>query len=377
MSACERCLRRSYLIAHLAPRIAGLLDKPRGRPSGVLDLDEDVLIARLTAGERTHAAHEFLAGFDAEQALLGLVEADIAAVCRHSADYPESLRQLADPPRVLYSTASDERLAKLTRAPAATVVGTRRPSPYGVEMAQALGRGLAAAGVTVISGLALGVDALAHKGALERRGRAIAVLACGADLAYPARHRDLYGRVREAGVVLSELPPGCRPFRWSFPARNRIMAALGAITVVVEAADPSGSLITASFAADLGRTVGAVPGQVTSRVAAGSNRLLRDGAATIRNTVDILDEMFGIGNGPSGPREAPADPADAELEAAPRLEPRLRAVLDGVEAGEGVGEIAARTGMSAPAVRSALGELELEGLIVAGGVGWYQRAAWE
>jgi predicted Rossmann fold nucleotide-binding protein DprA/Smf involved in DNA uptake len=123
--------------------------------------------------------------------------------------------------------------------------------------------------------------------------------------------------------------------------------------------------------------VGAVPGQVTSRVAAGSNRLLRDGAATIRNTVDILDEMFGIGNGPSGPREAPADPADAELEAAPRLEPRLRAVLDGVEAGEGVGEIAARTGMSAPAVRSALGELELEGLIVAGGVGWYQRAAWE
>ncbi len=145
------------------------------------------------------------------------------------------------------------------------------------------------------------------------------------------------------------------------------MAALGAITVVVEAADPSGSLITAHFALDLGRTVGAVPGLVTSRKADGSNRLLRDGAATIRSTEDVLDEMFGIGNGPSGPRGT----ASSRVL---RLEPRLRAVLDGVEVGEGVGEIVARTGMSAPAVRSALGELELEGLIVPGGVGWYQRA---
>jgi DNA processing protein len=144
------------------------------------------------------------------------------------------------------------------------------------------------------------------------------------------------------------------------------MAALGAITVVVEAADPSGSLITAHFALEIGRTVGAVPGLVTSRVAAGSNRLLRDGAATIRGTEDVLDEMFGIGNGPSGARDAAGGIALS-------LEPRLRAVLDGVEVGEGVGEIVARTGMSAPAVRSALGELELEGLIVAGGVGWYQR----
>lgn len=146
------------------------------------------------------------------------------------------------------------------------------------------------------------------------------------------------------------------------------MAALGAITVVVEAADPSGSLITADFAHDLGKTVGAVPGQVTSRLAAGNNRLLRDGAATIRGTEDILDEIFGVGNGPHGPRGKPASRVLA-------LEPRLRAVLDGVEAGEGVGEIVARTGMTAPEVRSALGELEVEGLIVVGAIGWYQRAA--
>jgi len=143
------------------------------------------------------------------------------------------------------------------------------------------------------------------------------------------------------------------------------MAALGQITVVVEAADPSGSLITAVFANDLGRTVGAVPGHVTSRLAAGTNRLLREGAATIRGTRDVLDEIFGVGN-------TPVDLGERQTQV---LETRLRAVLDGVEVGEGVGEIAARTGMSAAAVRSPLGELELEGLVVSGGVGWYQRAA--
>jgi DNA processing protein len=368
VSVCEQCLRRSYLIAHLAPRIAGLLDRPRQRPSGLLDMGEDALIDRLSDGERADAARDFLQRFDADRALAQLVDAEVTAVCRHSAHFPPGLHQLNDPPSVLYSTGPPERLTELTSQGAATVVGTRRPSPYAEEIAKELGRGLAAAGVTVISGLALGIDGLAHQGALAADGRPIAVLACGVNLAYPARHSGLYRRVRDAGVVLSELPPGCRPFRWSFPARNRIMAALGVVTVVVEAADPSGSLITALFALDLGKTVGAIPGLVTSHKAAGSNRLLRDGAATIRGTEDVLDEMFGIGNGPGGPR-------DAEPARVLALEPRLRVVLDGVEVGEGVGEIAARTGMSAPAVRSALGELELEGLIVAGAVGWYQRTA--
>jgi DNA processing protein len=366
MSVCEKCLRRSYLIAHLAPRIAGLLDRPRGRPSGLLDLDEDALIEKVAKGHRADAAWTFLERFEPDAALAELVEAEVTATCRHDAHYPPGLLQLHDPPSVLYSTGQAELLAELSARPGVTIVGTRKASPYGSEIARELGRGLAVAGVIVISGLALGIDGLVHHGALAGHGRPVAVLACGANLPYPAQHRGLYRRVREAGLVLSELPPGCRPFRWSFPARNRIMAALGAITVVVEAADPSGSLITAHFALEIGRTVGAVPGLVTSRVAAGSNRLLRDGAATIRGTEDVLDEMFGIGNGPSGARDAAGGIALS-------LEPRLRAVLDGVEVGEGVGEIVARTGMSAPAVRSALGELELEGLIVAGGVGWYQR----
>jgi DNA processing protein len=365
VTVCKSCLRHSHLIAHLAPRIAGLLDKPRPRPAGILDLDEHALIERVAGPERADAAFEFLERFDPEAALEDLVAADVQAICRHAAQYPEGVRQLSDVPRVLYCTGSPDRLSELLAEPAATIVGTRKPSPYGIEVSRELGRGLAAAGVTVISGLALGVDGLAHEGALAAKGRPIAVLACGANLAYPARHRRLYERVREAGTVLSELPPGCRPFRWSFPARNRIMAALGAITVVVEAADPSGTLITATFATDLGRTVGAVPGHVTSWRAAGSNRLLREGAATIRGTKDILDEIYGVGHGL----------VDGAASAALSLEPRLRAVLDGVEMGEGLGEIAARTGLSAPAVRSALGELEVEGLVVAGALGWYQRVA--
>ena len=370
MTVCEPCLRRSYLIAHLAPRIAGLLDRPRSRPARLLELDEEALIDQVAGPSGADAAKEFIAQFDPDQALDTLVDTHITAVCRHAAQYPARLMQLGDPPAVLYCTGPAERLAELTAEPAATVVGTRKPSPYGQAVAHELGRGLGAAGITVVSGLALGIDALAHEGALAGRGRPIAVLACGANLPYPARHRALYRRARDAGIVLSELPPGSRPFRWSFPARNRIMAALGEVTVVVEAADPSGSLLTAGFALDLGRTVGVVPGQVTTRVAEGSNRLLREGAAAILSTKDVLDEMFGADQGPRRPCEG----ARARVLA---LEPPLRAVLDGVEAGEGVGEIAARTGLSAPAVRAALGELELEGLIVSGGVGCYQRAvAW-
>ena len=173
MTVCERCLRHSHLIAHLAPRIAGLLDKPRPRPSGLLQLDEEALIERVASPRRADAARTFLARFDPDTALESLVDADVTAICRHATQYPDGLRQLTDPPRVLYCTGSAERLEELLAQPAATVVGTRKPSPYGTEVARELGRGLAAAGVTVISGLALGVDALAHQGALAGKGRAV------------------------------------------------------------------------------------------------------------------------------------------------------------------------------------------------------------
>ncbi len=176
------------------------------------------------------------------------------------------------------------------------MVGARRASSYGRALARELGRELAAAGLVVVSGLAFGIDACAHRGALEA-GRTVAVLGCGADVAYPAAHRSLWRRIQESGLVLSELPPGTGAWRWSFPARNRIMAALAAMTVVVEAAERSGSLITADLAADLGRDLGAVPGPVNSRVSAGPNNLLAGGACLVRDAQDVLDATIGPGIG--------------------------------------------------------------------------------
>ena len=146
----------------------------------------------------------------------------------------------------------------------------------------------------VVSGLAFGVDACAHRGAIEA-GRTIAVLGCGPDTAYPAAHRSLWRQICEKGLVISEFPPGAGPWRWTFPARNRIMAALAGMTVVVEAAARSGSLITADLAADLGRDLGAVPGPITSRASAAPNNLLAGGACVVRDAQDVLDAMLGAG----------------------------------------------------------------------------------
>ena len=287
-------------------------------------------------------SREALAARDLEADREGFEAVGVIAVCRHSRHYPPPLEDLDDAPAVLFAVGRGgraevfERLERLGAEPAVAVVGTRNPSPYGREVAYALGRGLGAAGVPVVSGLALGIDATAHRGCLAGGGLPVAVLACGPDVAYPRRHRGLHREVRERGLVLAELPPGTHPFRWSFPARNRIMAGLARMTVVVEAADPSGSLITSDFARDLGRSVAAVPGHVTSRVARGTNGLLRDGAVPITGPRDVLDELFGAGARPlPPPDESPA------LEPG---EPLLRAVLHAAEQHTLVAAIAADVG---------------------------------
>jgi DNA processing protein len=175
----------------------------------------------------------------------------------------------------------------------------------------------------------------------------------------------LWRRIGESGLVLSELPPGAGAWRWTFPARNRIMAAITAMTVVVEAADPSGSLITASFAAELGRGVAAVPGRVTAANAAGSNRLLRDGAAVIRGAADALDERFGVGG--ANRLEAASPVAD--------LEDDERLVLERIESGADPASIAAAADIDPARVRVVLGLLEARGLIRRSGIGSYERAA--
>jgi DNA processing protein len=360
---CDGCLRRSFLIAMLAARIAGMLDRPGGRVAGLLALPEPGLL-QAAGGERVEYIREALDARDLDLDRVRLEDAGIAAVCRHSPVYPPPLAELADAPAVLFVLGRVERLVRLRDEPAVAIVGTRSPTAYGREVAHSLGRGLGAAGVPVVSGLALGIDGVVHRGCLAGRGMPLAVLACGPDVVYPRRHRALHRQVREHGLVLSELPPGARPFRWSFPARNRIMAGLAQVTVVVEAADPSGSLITSDFARDLGRSVAAVPGHVTSHLARGTNGLLRDGAIPVTRAEDVLDELFGAGMRsvpqPAGPgRAAPADPL-------------LARVLSAAEGSESVTAIAAAAGTPIAETRAALGRLEAEGWLARRDLGGWQ-----
>jgi DNA processing protein len=365
IDCCTSCLRRAFLLAHLAPRIAGLLGRRERRATGLLALPEDDLLAA-AAGEGVEEALAFLDGVDAEGERERLGARGFSVLCSHARAYPPLLRELADPPAVLFAAGREETFAVLREEPSVAVVGTRRASPYGTEVAYAIGRGLGASGVPVVSGLALGIDATAHRGCLEAGGVPVAVVACGPDVVYPRRHRVLHEGVCGSGLVLSELPPGTEPYRWSFPARNRIMAGLARLTLVVEAADPSGSLITADFAKDLGRCVAAVPGRVTSTVAKGTNGLLKEGAAAITGTDDVLDELFGV-----GVRRAPRGRAVCS---APE-DPLLSAVLDAADGCTSVEAIARTTGRSAAQTRAALGRLEADGYLVRRDLGGWERAA--
>jgi DNA processing protein len=345
----------------LAPRIAALL-RPQ-RAAGLLALSDEQLLEAL-AGERRPEFEREMRRFRPATARAALAAAQSDAICRHSDEYPERLTNLGDCPNPLYLRGGIERLRRLTAEPGVAIVGGRQPSEYAREVAHEMGRGLAVAGVTVISGLALGIDAESHRGALVGGDGAIAVLASGPDHIYPRRHASLYNQIVDRGVVVSELPPGTQPYQWSFPARNRIMAALAEVVVVVEAREASGSLITASFATQLGRDVVAVPGQVTSRAAAGSNQLLHEGAGVVRNAEDVLDALFGAG---VGQREAKVPE--------PELDPPLRMVLDAVEVRDSMERAGARAGLSAGGLRAALGRLEALGLVRRDGVGGYERRA--
>jgi DNA processing protein len=362
--ACDDCLRRTDLIAALG-RWLDVEWRRRSAPAGVLSLPDAALLALDSSGRGERA----YARFAADRARERITAAGLSAVCRCEERYPQRLRELADPPAVLHVAG---RLAALERSDAVAIVGARRGTSYGIEVARSLGGGLAAAGVPVVSGMALGVDSAAHAGALEHAAEAadsaraaapVAVLAGAPDVAYPASRRRLHARLVERGCVVSELPPGFTAFRWCFVARNRLIAGLAAVTVVVEATQRSGSLTTADFAVGLGRPVGAVPGPVTSRFSAGTNGLLAAGAGVVRDTGDVLDQLWG----PAAPR--PADPP-----AAVALEPRLRRLLDAVERGHGsLGELTSDAGAT-PQVLQDLTDLELRGLVRRGFGGRYVRA---
>ena len=201
--------------------------------------------------------------------------------------YPELLKEITDPPPVLYFRG-DKRLLQTS---CVAMVGSRASSSYGNRTAFTLARNLAGSGITVVSGLALGIDAEAHRGALAANGKTIGVLGCGIDVVYPRQHTKLFKEIGECGVIISEYPPGTRPEGFRFPARNRIIAGLSKGVVVVEAARKSGSLITAQMALDYGREVYGIPGQVDSFKSEGVHGLLQQGAKLVQSEYDILEDI--------------------------------------------------------------------------------------
>ena len=239
----------------------------------------------------------------ADRMLETAAERGVRALHARDAAYPAPLLELPDPPPVLWLAGDVGALA----APCVSIVGTRRCTAYGERVTRELATALARVGVGVVSGMALGIDAAAHRAALEAGGLSIAVLGTGVDVPYPAGHRELHARLAASGLVVAESPPGTPAQPGSFPRRNRIIAALSPVVVIVEAGAASGALITARIALDLGRTIAAVPGPIDQPQSAGSNELLRDGAIVIASVADLLAL---VGRTPAVRRDPPPDDAD-------------------------------------------------------------------
>ena len=296
---------------------------------------------------RERRFHRFRRAFDEHGYRAALAARGLRFVGRSEAGYPPLLRELPDPPPGLFLRGAGN--LDLLHARAVAVVGARACSSYGSHVARLLGRELAAAGVVVLSGLARGVDGEAHRGALDSGGVTVAVLGCGIDRDYPAAHAQLAARICERGLVISEYAPGVEPMPWRFPARNRIIAGLAVATIVVEARERSGALITADFALEAGREVLAVPGEITATLSAGTNALLRLGATPLTCAEDVL-EALGI------------EPPQAV--SAPELGEAATAVLEALSREpSGVDRLVRGTGMDAAAVATALAELELAGAV--------------
>ena len=300
-------------------------------------------LVREPAGE---SFRRFARGFDERAYAAQLAEFAIRWIGRSARGFPRALAAIFDPPAGIF-VRGDEQLELLDCA-AVALVGARSCSPYGAHVARAFGRELAAAGLVVVSGLARGIDGEAHCGALEAGGKTVAVLGCGIDRDYPAAHAELARRIAANGLIVSEYAPGVEPAPWRFPARNRIIAGLTAATVVVEARERSGALITADLALEEGREVLAVPGEITSALSDGTNRLLRQGAVAATSAADVL-EVFGL-------EPSTAEPTGLGLDA----EQVLARLRDGPCAAD---ELARALGLEAGRLAAALTELELTGVV--------------
>jgi len=289
-------------------------------------------------------------------------DADHDLVAWDDPDYPEALLEIGDPPPVFYCLGRRELLAR----PGFAIVGSRNATPQGAADAEAFAAALSAAGLTIVSGMALGIDAAAHRGGLAHAGSSIAVVGTGPDRVYPARNRDLAHEIAARGLIVSEFAPGTPPLRANFPRRNRLVSGLAHGVLVVEATLSSGSLITARLAGEQGREVFALPGSIHSPFSKGCHKLIREGAKLVDTAQDILDELRVPRMRAGVPRRQAAD--DAVLDA------HQRTVLDALgRAPVAFDTIAERTGLPAQTIAATLLGLELAGHVAGVPGGLWQR----
>lgn len=272
-------------------------------------------------------------------------------IVRHGPAWPVRLEHLGAPPAGVWLLG-----AGAPAVPSVAVVGSRRATIAGLDIARQLGAGLAGAGIQVVSGLARGIDAAAHRGCLDAGGSTVAVLGCGIDVCYPPEHAGLRAEIAQAGCVLTEEPPGMEPFKGNFPKRNRLIAALAHAVVVVEGTARSGGLSTARWAVDLGREVLAVPGSIRSPQSEGTNLLIRDGARPFLGLSDLFDAVPELGSPPA------AVPADASAAGLSRPLAEILSAMGPQPVHPD--DLAAGLGLTAPAMATRLTALELAGAIL-------------
>jgi DNA processing protein len=351
----------------VGPRMRQLLLERFGTPTSVFAADLAELAAIPGIGRKLPATIRALAG--------DTMAAETLAICRdrgvrvipaHTAAYPGLLGRIDDPPSLLFVRGELEPCDAL----AVAIVGARHATPYGNRVAHQLAAGLARAGYTVVSGLARGIDAAAHRGALDAGGRTIAVLGTGVLNIYPPEHADLAVEVMHHGAVISEAPPYAEASRGVFPQRNRIVSGLSLGTVVVQASERSGALITARLAGEQGREVFAVPGAIDCRMSRGCHALIRDGAKLVESVDDILDEL-----GPLFETTTAADGRAVRAPAELRLDDVERRVLEAIDAesaggseagGSGAADIdtlVVTTGLTASQVLATVGVLEMRRIV--------------
>jgi DNA processing protein len=345
----------------LGARLAGKLLRQFRTPEAVFHASLTSLEACGLTAESAQAIHSQQALRDAEQELARVRAFGCQLVSWDDATYPSRLLKIYDPPPLLYVRGNIELLARHSMA----IVGTRKPTPYGVQVAEKLGRDLAERGLVIVSGLARGIDACAHKGALAAaKGATIGVLGTGLDVIYPKENKKLYEAMAERGALLSEFKLGAFPAPQNFPIRNRIIAGIALGVVVVEGAQYSGSLITARLGMEFGREVYGVPGNVTQPLSFGPNQLIRQGAKLVSSWEDVVEELpTDIRAELLPPEQASSEERASLLEQSLSVPEKTLYALLTIEQARHVDELVDLSGLSSSEVLAALFEMEMKSAI--------------